>query len=254
MFAYFKFGFKIGLKVVVIAGLAFVQIAVFGCAASPKKVAVKATPAQRKKAALSTFYTPMLPSEGSLWTDHGELLFTDKRARKVGDTVVVDIVENSTSKLDANTTSERTSTLKAGATNFLGYSSRLAARPSSRKSSGSSYMDPTSILDLNYGSKTEGKGSIDRSGQVTASIGASVTEVLPNSNLVVYGRREMKVNDETQYITVSGIVRPEDVGPDNRVKSTYLADAKIVYSGRGVLADKQKSGWMARLLDTVWPF
>jgi flagellar L-ring protein precursor FlgH len=78
--------------------------------------------------------------------------------------------------------------------------------------------------------------------------------VLPNGNVTIYGKREMKVNNELQRITVSGIIRPEDIGADNRVKSTYLADARIEYSGEGVIADKQSPGWGIRILDKVWPF
>ena len=64
----------------------------------------------------------------------------------------------------------------------------------------------------------------------------------------------MQVNNEAQYITVSGIVRPKDIDSDNRVKSTYLADARIEYSGRGVIADVQKVGWLTRALAVIWPF
>jgi flagellar L-ring protein precursor FlgH len=64
----------------------------------------------------------------------------------------------------------------------------------------------------------------------------------------------MKVNKETQYIAVSGIVRPKDIDADNRVKSTYLADARIEYYGQGTLGDKQQPGWLSRALDRIWPF
>ena len=94
----------------------------------------------------------------------------------------------------------------------------------------------------------------DRSGQVTASIGAVVTRVLPNGNLVIHGRREMKVNNEVQYISVTGIARQRDIDKDNRIKSIYLADSRIEYYGKGVLADKQRPGWGTRILDFVWPF
>ncbi len=241
-------------KCVFVSGLIIFQVGLLACATGQKKISSQSPADSKRKKPLSTFYSNMRPSEGSLWTDLGELYFVDKRARKVGDTIVVDIVENTSSNINANTKAERTSTMDMGATNFLGYSNRLAALPDTRKGSSWSHMTPSNMLALNYSSNTEGKGSSDRSGQITASIGASVVEVLPNSNLVIYGRREMKVNNETQFITVTGITRPQDIGPDNRVKSTYLADAKIVYTGKGVLADKQKSGWMARFLDTLWPF
>ena len=89
---------------------------------------------------------------------------------------------------------------------------------------------------------------------MAAYVPAVVTKVLPNGNLVIIGKREIRVNQETQYITLSGIVRPDDIGPTNEVSSTYMADAKIVYSGTGPLADKQRPGWLGRAIDHVWPF
>lgn len=201
---------------------------------------------QEEQYPASTFYKSQAPAEGSLWTDSGEFLFEDQKARQPGDTIIVDIVENATSKVDANTKAERASSVSAGVPNLLGHFKRRAE--------GDSYLDAENLIGADYASKIEGKGSSDRSGQITASIGATITDVLPNGNLVIYGRREMKVNNETQYITINGVVRPEDVGSDNRVKSTYLANARISYSGKGVLADKQKAGWLARILDSVWPF
>jgi flagellar L-ring protein precursor FlgH len=99
-----------------------------------------------------------------------------------------------------------------------------------------------------------GEAKSDRSGQVTASIAARITEVLPNGTLSVFGRRAMKVNNEVQYITVSGIVRPQDISAANRVKSTYLADSSIEYYGKGALADKQNPGWGTRILENIWPW
>ncbi len=118
----------------------------------------------------------------------------------------------------------------------------------------SPYFSPSSLIASSMKNNYEGKGSSDRSGSITATIGARVTEVLPNGNIVIFGSREMKVNNEVQTIHVSGMIRPEDIGSDNRVKSTYLADANISYSGKGVLADKQRPGWGARVLDYAWPF
>jgi flagellar L-ring protein precursor FlgH len=89
---------------------------------------------------------------------------------------------------------------------------------------------------------------------VTASIAARVTEVLPNGNLSLFGRRAMKVDNEVQYITVAGIIRPQDVSSSNRVKSTSLADSRIEYYGKGALADKQKPGWGTRIIDNLWPW
>lgn len=191
---------------------------------------------------LNQLYAAMPPSEGSLWTDSGEMLFMDNRARRVGDTVIVDIVENSSSKLDANTTTSGESALSYDIDGLTGAANI-------NKNLSSSRLFKASAL-----SEWTGEGSSDRSGQLTASVGSIVTQVLPNGNIVINGKREMTVDNETQTIKVSGIVRPEDIGQDNRVESTFLAEAKIEYIGSGVLADKQAPGWGTRILDKVWPF
>lgn len=193
-----------------------------------------------------SYFGAMPASEGSLWTDSGEMLFVDERARRVGDTVIIDIVENTSSEMDVNTKTSKDTTIDMGIPNALGYMTALQAKNPN--------LNPSQLFVANVGNEFEGKGKSDRSGYITASIGARVTHVLPNGNVVVYGKREMRVNNEVQFITVSGMIRPKDIGADNRVKSTYLADAKIEYSGTGVLADKQKPGWGERVLDKVWPF
>ncbi len=81
-----------------------------------------------------------------------------------------------------------------------------------------------------------------------------VREVLPNGNLVVQGTREVLVNHEQQFITLTGIARPQDITRDNVVLSTQLADANITIGGLGVVADKQRSGWGTWIFDWIWPF
>ena len=100
----------------------------------------------------------------------------------------------------------------------------------------------------------QGAGVTTRSGQLTATMTAVVREVLPNGNLVVQGTREVLVNHEQQFMTLTGVVRPQDVSRDNIVLSTQLADANISIGGLGVVADKQRSGWGTWLFDLVWPF
>jgi flagellar L-ring protein precursor FlgH len=189
-------------------------------------------------------YTVGRGEEGSLWNHNNRSMFEDTKANYVGDTVIVDIVENSTSKMDVNTDTARTSAMTVGVPtlNILGYETSLGG-------SGS-----TNLLSTDSSSSFTGEATSDRSGQVTASIAARVTEVLPNGNLSIFGRRAMKVDKEVQYIVVSGIIRPQDISSSNRVDSTYLADSRIEYYGKGVLADKQNPGWGTRLIDNLWPW
>lgn len=213
----------------------------------PIKTVNSVPPNIQTKPAVTPFYNPPFPEEGSLWTESTGMLFTDNRAKRVGDTVIVDIIENTSSTIDANTKVSRSSSMGVDVTDFMGIKRYIV-----KKNPDFDVND--SLVGGSFSSSLDGKGSSDRSGQVTASIAARVTEVFPNGNIRIYGKREMKVNNETQYITVAGVIRPQDIDSANRVKSTFLADSKIEYSGKGVLADKQKSGWATRLLDNLWPF
>lgn len=235
-------------KKIILLILLVMSVGFSGCS-RPTSAVVPKLPAddpQQFMPSKETLYASLPPSEGSLWTDTGNMLFVDQKARRVGDTVIVDIIENSSSSMDANTSTSKESTIDANVSDLMGYMSWLKLKNPN--------LDPDKLISAGYKHEFDGKGASDRSGQITASIGAIVTGVLPNGNITIYGRREMKVNNEVQYITVSGIVRPKDVDADNRVKSTYLADARIEYSGKGVIADKQKVGWLTRILDNIWPF
>lgn len=217
-----------------------------GCSLS-RAMTPEVSPAIQIQPAVTPFYKPPIPAEGSLWTDSANLLFTDNKARRVGDTITIDIIENTSSSLDANTETTRSTNFDAGITHFMGAMEKLREAHPDLSSDGK-------LIGATVANSFKGESDTDRKGQLTASIAARVMEVLPNGNLSLYGRREMKVNNETQHIVVSGIIRQGDIDSANHVKSTYLADAKIEYSGRGVLADKQKVGWMTRILDNVWPF
>lgn len=217
-----------------------------GCATGGKDTSTLVLPPGGSlEPALSLDYTANRVSEGSLWTNDKGSLFEDIKANHVGDTVIIDIVENSSSSMDVNTESARKTGMDIGVPtiSMFGIDSKLGAA-----------ADATSLLKTDFSSSFSGEGESDRSGQVTASIAARVTEVLPNGNLSLFGRRAMKVDNEVQYIVVSGIIRPKDISASNRVDSTYLADSRIEYYGKGNLADKQNPGWGTRLIENIWPW
>jgi flagellar L-ring protein precursor FlgH len=196
-------------------------------------------------------YKPPTLAEGSLWSEaSGISLFPDRRARKIGDIVIVRIVEDPEAELNANTKTSRSSSVDAATLKFFGYMKALAEKNSRLA------QDPgtDNLIQASLGTKFDGQGSSDRDGHLKAYISAVVEKVLYNGNLYVVGKRQITVNNETQYITLSGIIRPEDISPTNEISSTYVADARIAYAGIGVLADKQKPGWLGRVLDHVWPF
>jgi len=190
-------------------------------------------------------------AEGSLWSEtRGITLYPDRRARKIGDIVIVRIVEDPEAKLNANTKTSRSSSIDASKLKFLGYMKALAEK--NRRLAQNPGTDDLMLASLAL--KSAGQGSSDRDGHLKAYVSAVVIKILPNGNLYINGKREIKVNNETQYITISGIIRPEDVSPTNEVSSTYVADARIAYSGIGPVSDKQKTGWLGRIIDHVWPF
>jgi len=196
-------------------------------------------------------YEPPKPEEGSLWSEMSEVsLFQDMKARKVGDIVTVRIVEDPEAELNANTKTSRSSSIDAAKLKFMGYMKALAEKNSRLAQTPGS----DDLISASLGTTFDGKGSSDRDGHVKAYITAVVEKVLFNGNLYISGKREIRVNHETQYITLSGVVRPKDITSSNEVSSTYVADARITYAGIGPVADKQRPGWLGRILDHVWPF
>jgi len=105
-------------------------------------------------------------------------------------------------------------------------------------------------VDSKYG----GSGSTSRQETLNATVSAKVIDVLTNGNLMIEGRRNVRVNNEDQIIIIEGTVRPADIGPNNVVNSIYIADARISYSGKGILSDRQSPGWLMNIVDKLWPF
>jgi len=180
---------------------------------------------------------------GSLWPGErsNNMLFADRKARYVDDILTIIIEEESSGENKADTDTSRDSSTTAGIAGIT------QASPDKRI---------LSKYELG-GSSTnalKGKGSTSRDGKLEGRITARVMEVLENGNLMIQGRRQLTVNAEDQFIVISGIVRPDDISSENIVSSQYLADARIMYTGKGVVNDKLRPGWLTRVVDWVWPF
>jgi len=178
-------------------------------------------------------------SPGSLWRDGrpSSSLFSDARALRENDLVVVRVEEIADAKRATDTDITRQSSTQAQLNAFLGIMGKL----------------PRSI---DGGSQTafKGSGSTARSEHLTATVPAVVRKVLPNGNLFIEGHRVVLVNAEEQHFYISGVVRPIDIAQDNSVTSAQVADAEIEFTGRGVLTDNQQQGWFSRFLGYIWPF
>ncbi|SKA72891.1 flagellar basal body L-ring protein FlgH [Desulfobaculum bizertense] len=193
---------------------------------------------------------PPQDNPGSLYSPgEADYLFSDNRARRVGDIVLVNIVETSSAMHKAETTADRDATVNMGVGNFFGRSKVELPLVGSIGNTGT-----TPILSAGVNNTFDGEGETKRSSNVTATIAARVIRAMPGGMLQIEGAREVKVNDENQVLVVRGLVRARDVARDNSITSNQIADAHIEYYGRGVLGDKQRPGWLTRLLDQVWPF
>jgi flagellar L-ring protein precursor FlgH len=188
--------------------------------------------------------TPTEAKAGSVWKGQLTSLYGDQRAKQVGDIVTIKIVEISQASEKATTDTSRQSQASAGISNFFG----LELKPSGP------WTNPGSLINSKMSNDYTGSGETTRTGSLSATITARIMDVLPTGNLAIEGKREIYVNNEKKEILVQGVIRPRDIAYDNSILSTQVADAKIIYTGIGVVSEKQRPGWLARALDFVWPF
>ena len=188
-------------------------------------------------------------TSGSLWNDNGEFarLYSDLRASHVGDIVTIRITESASGAKSATTKTSKDSSMSDA---FSGKFSNFYDLPARALS----FLSPSASIKVTNQDSYAGNGATTRNDQLTASMTAIVLEVYPNGNLKILGHREVVVNSERQTMELTGIIRPIDVDSKNVVQSTAIADAKISYSGFGVVDDKQHPGWLGRILNFVSPF
>lgn len=185
---------------------------------------------------------------GSLWNDNGPLneLFVNPKAGRIGDIVTVMIEESSKATNEASTDTKRASDFSAQVEKFLGFQTGYP--------SDTSNFNPFGKIKAGLESDFKGQGATSRSGKLVAKITARVVELLPDGNLRIRGYRQVLINNEAQLITLTGIIRPRDITVDNVVRSSRIADARITYNGVGIVNDRQRPGWLARVFDVIFPF
>lgn len=189
---------------------------------------------------------PAAATTGSLWSNSANGLASDNKAHQKDDILTVAIFESASATKQASTTTGRDSSASADISSVLGLEKNLANINSS--------LDPTNLLSAGYKSDFKGSGATSRKENLVATLTTRVVEVQPNGNLRIEGSKTVTVNREDQIIHLRGIVRPADIATNNMVDSKFILDAEIVYTGNGVISDKQGQGWLVRIFDNIWPF
>ncbi|MBI4183085.1 MAG: flagellar basal body L-ring protein FlgH [Proteobacteria bacterium] len=183
----------------------------------------------------------------SLWRPGARQFFKDNRAGEVGDILTVIVKISDKASLANKTEQTRDNSESLGVPSLLGFESSFGKHLPQA-------VDPSSLVDMSTDSTTKGDGKIDRADTVEVRVAALVTQVLPNGNLVIAGRQEVRVNYELRELTVSGVIRPSDITSENTINHDQVAEARVAYGGRGTLSDIQQPRYGQQILDIVLPF
>jgi flagellar L-ring protein precursor FlgH len=187
---------------------------------------------------------PASYSPNSLWRNGSRAFFKDQRAHQVGDILTVTVNLNDKAVIANETQRSRKNEEDSGVDHLFG----------AKKVPIMNTAIPTKIFTADSNSSSDGKGSVNRSEALVTNVAAVVTQVLPNGNLVVEGKQEVRVNFEIRELIVAGIVRPEDIQSDNTIDSSKIAEARIAYGGRGQITDVQQPRYGQQVLDVLLPF
>ncbi len=186
----------------------------------------------------------------SLWQPGARGFFRDQRATRVGDILRINIDIADNAKFDNTTNIGRTTSDKTGINALGGLETKIGKLiPFAGVST-----DPANLIDYSGNTKMDSTGKIDRKETVKTQVAALVTQVLPNGNLVIEGTQEILVNYEVREVSVRGVIRPQDITSDNSVNSSQIAQARIVYSGRGRVSDLEQPRWGSQAVEILSPF
>src|SRR3954470_17233210 len=188
---------------------------------------------------------PAIFNPNSLWRNGSRAFFKDQRAMQVGDILTVKVKITDNAKFENETARSRNSKEDSGITDFAG--SKLLTGSAAQ-------VLPGKILTADSTASTDNKGSVNRQEALLNNVAAVLTQVLPNGNLVVEGKQEVRVTFEVRELIVAGIVRPEDIESDNTIDSTKIAQARIAYGGRGQITDVQQPRYGQQVMDVLLPF
>ncbi|WP_372834344.1 flagellar basal body L-ring protein FlgH, partial [Pontibacterium sp.] len=186
---------------------------------------------------------PVRPVTGSIYSaSTSRDIYGDGRATRIGDIITVVLTESTQSSKSAKTSVDKSNEFNLPQPTLFG-------------SGVSAFGQPLSASLAESKTEFEGEGKSDMSNSLSGNITVTVHDVLPNGSLLVRGEKWLTLNQGEEYIRVSGLVRPQDVGQDNTIVSTKLADARIEYAGTGAVSDSNVTGWLARFfISPLWPF
>lgn len=183
----------------------------------------------------------------SLWRTGARAFFKDQRAQRVGDILTLIVAIDDAAAVNNQTKRTRDSSEGAAVSSLFGYETQLdAILPEA--------VNPANLVDINSDSLADGKGQIDRKEKINLRVAAIVTQVLPNGNLVIHASQEVRVNNEVRELVVDGVVRREDIDSTNTVQHDQIAEARIIYGGRGTLSDVQRPRYGQEVFDIIYPF
>jgi len=188
-----------------------------------------------------------LQQPNSLWQTGARAFFRDQRASRVGDILTVVVTINDQAQLQNETKRSRQNSDDANLTNFFGFESHLHNwLPQA--------VNPAKLVGMGSDTSNDGKGSINRQEQIDLRVAATIIQVLPNGNLVLQGKQQVTVNFDLRELTISGIIRPQDIASDNTVTYDQIAEARIEYGGKGQVQDVQQPRYGEQLFDILMPF
>jgi len=190
---------------------------------------------------------PQAASANSLWRVGARTFFGDQRAARVGDILTVQIDIDDSARTQNNTTTSRAANSTMGVPHLFGLESSLGKiLPGG--------FDPSAMIETGSTSTKAGAGAVTRSEKISLTVAAIVTGVMPNGNMVIQGTQEVMTNGEVRRLTVSGLVRPEDISAANTIRHTQIAEARIMYGGRGDISRVQKTPVGQGLVEAFTPF
>ncbi len=229
---------RLNIKLVIIVG----AVLLAGCASPPKN-----------KIATAEEIFAMAPTQrvdnGAIFQlNRGIALYEDNKARNIGDMITIVLSEKTNATKSASTNTSKDNSIDVTNPTLLGLPTAFSSSLLSSRA-----MSLASTLESSK--SFAGDGDSSQSNQLTGSVTALVTAVLPNGYLRIEGEKNININQGDEYIRIKGIIRPVDIRSDNTISSTQVANAEISYGGSGVIASSNDMGWLGKFFNsTWWPF